>query len=78
MTVNALTLLARQIHGREAIDAIGNGTVMAAIRALDHQVRRNDTALPGGGDRGCNLIPTITVNLGDRTGIGTDFNGDGN
>lgn len=31
-------LLAGQIHGGEAVDAVGNATPMAAVRALHHEI----------------------------------------
>ena len=69
VTVNGSALCACQIHGGEAVDAIGNAAPMAAVRALYHEIRRYDAALPGGRHRACHLIPARAIGARDAAGV---------
>lgn len=61
IAVDGAALLRREVHRREAVDPVAYLAVVAAVGALDHEVRRDDAALPRAGNGVDNARPPGAV-----------------
>ena len=57
VAMQGAALLGGQIHGRETVHMVADTAVVAAVRALHHQIRCYQTALPGACHSAGDLIP---------------------
>lgn len=67
--MNAAALILSQVCSRKAIYVFGYTPVMAVVRTLHHQVRTDDTPLPGLGYSLGKSLPGRAVGLGNDTGV---------
>ena len=72
VAVDGGALLGGELHGGEAVNAVGNLAEVAAIRALHHKVGRNHRALPGLANGGGNAVIALNVRARDRARIFSD------
>ena len=69
VAMQGAALLGGQIHGRETVHMVADTAVVAAVRALHHQIRCYQTALSGACHIAGDLIPWRAVRLADAARV---------
>jgi hypothetical protein len=67
--MDAAAFFRGQVQGGEAVYPVGEDAVMTTVRALNHQIGRDQAAFPGSGNRVADDVPALAI--GSEMGLGS-------